>query len=94
VSYCKVAILDALYPLAPTSNENGMKAVRGKTSLLTSPARVKGPSRVRCLTKFKKRPRTKAGRAAAFFIGVRAASEKVEPSSSGDDDDSSDGARL
>jgi hypothetical protein len=61
------------------------------------PYRSEGSIRVRCSTKFKKRPRTGADRswtggAADCFIGVRAlVSEKVEPSSRRDDDNSSDG---
>jgi len=51
---------------------------------------------VRCSTKFKKRPRAGAGRswaggAADCFVSVRApVSEKVELSSSSDDDEISD----
>ena len=52
------------------------------------PNRSENSIRVRCSTKFNKRPRTGAD----CFIDVEApVSEKVEPSSSGDDDDSSDG---
>jgi len=61
------------------------------------PNRSEGSIRVRYSTKFKKRPRTGAGRsrtggAADCFIGVGApVLEEVEPSSSDDDDDSSYG---
>jgi hypothetical protein len=58
--------------------------------------RSEGSLRVRYSTKFKKRPRARAGRswtgeAADCFISFEAPLSEVEPSSSEDDDDWSDG---